>query len=183
MQIDRSRFLLFVSAIAAPVATVSPDTTSAEPMPLADTRCSNSQGEVPQCSLQAPGPQCESFKDTKKECPVVRSLLKPRVAQRFMECLNGKSGTKDICEFTSASTCMPFALAAACIEPGTEATCRRSVAQCDRKGKGHELTMQGCQALLSGTVASQHRRLISSMVEFCTTRYGYWDLAMVAHGH
>lgn len=179
MHIDRSRFLVLVSTIA----TLSPDTTSAEPIAAADTRCSNSQAEVPQCSLKPPGPQCESFNDTKKECPVVRSLLKPRAAQRFVECLNAKSGTQAICEFTSASTCMPFALAGTCIEPGTEATCRRSVELCDRRGKGHELTMHGCQALLSGTVASQHRRLISSMVEFCTTRYGYWDLSMVAHGH
>jgi hypothetical protein len=192
MRIDRSRFLFLVSAIAAPIASIGPEPPSADAseanhseadVALSTNECQNSEGDPAECALRAPGPQCESFKDTKKECPVVRSLLKPRVAERFMSCLNAKSGTQAICEFTAASTCMPQALAAACIEPWTEAPCSRAMKRCDARGKGHELNVRDCQALLSGTVKSQHQRLISSVTEFCTVRYGYWDLSMVAHGH
>jgi hypothetical protein len=178
MHVDRSRFLVLAGVLAAPAVALPPDAANA----ATETTCDNARGAPPQCSLRAPGPQCESFHDHEKECPVVRELLDPRVSEAFVECMHRKSGTQNICDFQAASTCMAQALGVACIEPATAATCRKLVSGCDKRGPGHELTMRGCQELLSATVPGQHRKLISSMSESCSARYGYWDLSGVAHG-
>lgn len=189
MHIDRSRFLLLAGAIATSAAALVPldDVVAAQSghgdaEPLGDQSCQNADGAPPQCSLRAPGPQCESFADTKKECPVVRGLLDARVAEPFVRCLNRKSGTQAICDFESASSCFADAIKVACIEPDTEPSCRKLVRECNDTMRGqHELTLTGCQRLLSATSKSQHRRLVTSMSESCSARIGYWDLSMAAH--
>jgi hypothetical protein len=182
MHVDRARFLLLATALASPLAACPPTVEASDRAEAEATdTCDNRQGSPAQCSLKAPGPQCESFADTRKECPVVRDLLDPRVSEKFVECLNQKSGTQAICDFEAASSCMAPALAVACIESETAAVCRKLVAGCDRQGPGHELTVQNCQQALSATAHGQHRTLISSMSESCTTRYTYWDLSTAAH--
>ena len=175
MHVDRSRFLFLAGAIATSAAALVPVDVvdAADADPLADQSCSNADGAPPQCSLRAPGPQCESFADTKKECPVVRGLLDARVAEAFVRCLNRKSGTQAICDFESASSCFADAMRVACIEPDTEPTCRKLVRECDDKIRGqHELTTESCQRLLSATSKSQHRRLVTSMSESCSATIG-----------
>src|SRR5690349_9838993 len=55
----------------------------------------NAKGAVPACAVRPPpGPTCESIHDTQAECPTLTKLLKPRVAQAAIECLNRRSGTK-----------------------------------------------------------------------------------------
>src|SRR5690349_3529148 len=121
MKIDRERFLLMTTVLAAGVG-IAPACTTPEPeerlsqlpmtastivlprasaappasgspnpykgTPVTAQACDpalNKIGKAPACALQAPGPSCESFSDTKQECPTLNALLKPRVAAAAIE--------------------------------------------------------------------------------------------------
>lgn len=122
-------------------------------------------------SLRAPGPQCESFADTKAMCSKLARGLKPRVAEKAVDCLIAKSGKQSICDFRVGSECAIAAVHKACIEPVTQSTCAPIVRACSGN-----LSMKDCQSLLSA-VGDKHRRsMVSCMTEGCAIDYCMYEL-------
>lgn len=124
----------------------------------------NLVGTIPACALKAPGPTCESFTDTKQECPTLGRLLKPRVAAAAVACLNRRSGTQDICEFNVGSICAYEALATACIDPSAKTACAKVVARC---GPGSKMHKSSCEAGVSAIADAKRAKFLSCITESC----------------
>jgi hypothetical protein len=134
--------------------------------------CDNDVGSPPSCaSLRAPGPQCESFDDTKSTCAKLGRGLRPRVAERAVDCILAKSGKQGICQFDVAMQCASSAVKKACIEPKTQAACAPLVKQCQGN-----LKMSDCQAALSAVTAKNRKRMITCMTEGCGIDYCWWEV-------
>lgn len=129
----------------------------------------NAVGAPPRCDLRAPGPTCESFGDTKKECPTLNKLLEPRVAAAAIECLRKRSGTARICEFNVSSICAYEALGSACLEPSAKAACDKVMARCGAgpRGSYNKMSRASCEAGVSGVAASKRAKFLSCITESC----------------
>ncbi|MBX3230612.1 MAG: hypothetical protein KIT84_00230 [Labilithrix sp.] len=151
-----------------PVATTSAPPNLYEGTPVKGQTCDPTQNKVgaaPACKLAPPpGPACESINDTKKECPTLNTLLKPRVAQAAIECLKRRSGTKDICEFNVSSICAYEALGQACIEPYAKQACDGVMKAC---GGAAKMARDSCEAGVSGIADARRKKFISCITEFC----------------
>jgi len=124
------------------------------------------------CStLRAPGPQCESFSDTKVMCGKLARGLRPRVAEKTVDCILAKSGKQAVCDFNLANQCGLAAMQRACIEPSTQAACAPAVRAC-----GGSLQMRDCQALLSSVTPKNRRNMISCVTEGCSIDYCMYDV-------
>ena len=127
-----------VDASSAPVvpvasATTAPPSTTGPSCPDSD----NMIGTPGNCGLlKAPGPQCESFADTKDECGHMAKGLKPRVAQRAVDCFLSKSGQKSVCDFQLPQNCAVEAIAEACIDPAVGPACDSILSNCTPHGRG-----------------------------------------------
>ena len=168
---------------APPVATTPPPapppaaTPKASPDPYKGTpvtaqACNPSDNMVAggpyACNLRAPGPTCESFKDTVQECPTLQKLLKPRVASAALECLKRKSGTKEICEFNITSICAYEALGSACLDPSVTRACDGIMNRCGGpKGNYNKMSRESCEAGVSGIADSKRKKFISCISESC----------------
>ncbi|MFO0740097.1 MAG: hypothetical protein U0270_29630 [Labilithrix sp.] len=128
----------------------------------------NKVGTPGSCALSAPGPTCESFGDTKKECPTLNTLLKPRVAEAANACLRRKSGTKEICEFNVSSICAYEALGSACKEPSAKATCDKVLARCGpAQGNYNKMSRDSCEAGVSGISDAKKAKFVACISESC----------------
>jgi hypothetical protein len=160
------------SPTASPVAPSYKGANPYDGTPIAAQSCSaaeNAVGTPGRCALKAPGPTCESFGDTVKECPTMTSLLKPKVAQAAIDCLNRKSGTKDICEFNVTSICAYEALASACLDPAARTLCNGVMARCGAgpRGNYNKMTRDACEAGVSGIADARRKKFVSCITEFC----------------
>ncbi|MRG95051.1 hypothetical protein [Polyangium spumosum] len=117
-------------------------------------------------TLRAPGPQCESFTDTRDMCSTLAHGLRPRVAEKMVDCLLAKSGKQSICSFQAANQCAMSAVRAACIEPSTQSACAQVVKAC-----GGRLAMKDCQALVSSVNGKNRRNMIACVTEGCSVDY------------
>jgi hypothetical protein len=122
-------------------------------------------------SIRAPSSQCESFSETKSMCSKLARGLKPKVAEKAVECLLAKSGKQPICVFGVANDCAMAAVKKACIDPATQVQCAPVVRHC-----GGRLDMRDCQNLLSAVVSSNRREMIACMTEGCSTEYCMYDV-------
>lgn len=140
--------------------------------PVTAQSCSpslNATGPIPKCAIKAPpGPTCESIGDTKSECPTLATLFKPRVAAAAIECLNKRSGTKDICEFNVSSICAYEALGSACKDPAVTPLCDKVLARCGTgKGRYNKMSRESCEAGVSGVADSKRARFVACITESC----------------
>ncbi|MDC3955824.1 hypothetical protein [Polyangium jinanense] len=118
-------------------------------------------------TLRAPGPQCESFIDTRDMCGKLAHGLKPRVAEKVVDCLLAKSGKQSLCTFDIANQCgMSAVRKASCIEPSTQSACAPAVKSC-----GGRLAMKDCQALLSSVNRKNRENMLACVTEGCSIDY------------
>jgi hypothetical protein len=128
----------------------------------------NREGHPPSCAIKAPGPSCESFHDTVKECPTLNQLLKPRVAAAAIECLRRKSKTREICEFNVSSICAYEALGSACLDPSAKRACDKVLARCGApQGNYNKMSRESCEAGVSGIADAKRQKFISCISESC----------------
>jgi hypothetical protein len=158
----------------SPSAAVTKSPNPYDGTPVTAQSCDvalNRQGTAPACTLTAPGPTCESFGDTKKECPTLNQLLKPRVAAAAIECLRRKSGTQEICEFNITSICAYEALGAACLDPTAKVACDGVMAKCGGtsapRGRYNKMTRESCEAGVSGIADAKRKKFVSCISESC----------------
>jgi hypothetical protein len=132
--------------------------------------CDNSIGFPGDCSTirPPPGPQCESFEDTKETCGRMRANFAPRVAEKAVACLLSSSGTRRICDFGKADACAVSAIRSACVDSRTAQICKPIVDQCARMRHGQALTMNECQAAISSVKAKARGSMISCISEGCS---------------
>ena len=219
MQIDRSRFLLLTSAIAAGTAActpaesvpttinATPDDSKADaaatlaltgaadastaPVPTASATvpptttgpsCPDSDnmvGTPGNCgALKAPGPQCESFADTKGECGHLAKGLKPKLAQRAVDCFLSKSGTKAVCDFQLPDD-KAEAVAEACIDPALGSACESIMRNCPRGPGRHnarDVTRDLCLRALSAVTLRNRSAVIGCVTESCSIAGCFYDL-------
>lgn len=125
------------------------------------------------CStIRAPSSQCESFSETKSMCSKLAHGLKPRIAEKAVDCLLAKSGKQPICVFGVANDCgMAAVQKAACVDPSTQAECTTLVRNC-----GGRLNMRDCQSLMSAVVTGNRRSMIACMREGCSTEYCMYEV-------
>jgi len=134
--------------------------------------CDDSGAAPKSCKpLRAPGPQCESFADTVVLCGRMSKGLRPRVAEKAVDCLLAKSGKQSICDFRAASECALSAIRKACVEPTTQSLCATPVKAC-----GGRLSMKDCQSLLSAVKSNERRAMISCVTEGCSIDYCMYDI-------
>ncbi|MDI3287734.1 hypothetical protein [Polyangium sp. 15x6] len=118
-------------------------------------------------TLRAPGPQCESFFDTREMCGKLAQGLKPRVAEKAVDCLLAKSGKQSLCSFDIANQCgMSAVRKASCVEPSTQSACAPAVKAC-----GGRLAMKDCQALLSSVNRKNRENMLACVTEGCSIDY------------
>ncbi len=122
-------------------------------------------------TLRAPGPTCESFTDTKAMCGKLARGLRPRVAEKAVDCMLTKSGKQAVCDFNLANQCGMLAVQKACIEPSTQAACAPVVRAC-----GGAVQMRDCQLLLSAVTSKNRRNMISCITEGCSVDYCMYDI-------
>ena len=128
----------------------------------------NNVGAPKACALKAPGPTCESFNDTKQECPTMNKLLKPRVAAAAIDCMNRRSGTKEICEFNVSSICAYEALESACLDPSAKAACNKVMSRCGGpRGNYNKMMRDACEAGVSGIADAKRTKFIACISESC----------------
>lgn len=125
------------------------------------------------CSkLRAPSSQCESFSETKSMCSKLARGLKPKIAEKAVDCLVSKSSKQAICVFGVANDCGAAAIQkAACIDPSTQAECSTLVHNC-----GGRLNLRDCQSLMSAVVTGNRRNMIACMREGCSTEYCMYEV-------
>jgi hypothetical protein len=104
-------------------------------------------------------------------CNKLSRGLRPRVAEKAVDCLLAKSGKQSICDFRAASECALSAIRKACIEPSTQSLCATPVRAC-----GGSLSMKDCQSLLSAVNVKHRRSMIACVTEGCSIDYCMYDL-------
>lgn len=155
------------------------DTNSAAPYSFKGRSCpaaDNMKGNPGSCAnLKAPGPTCESFNDTKAQCNNLRTMFKPRVAEKIVECHQRRSQTVNICKFNLANDCVIEALPETCIDPGAASTCKPVMQKCGTTRWG-KMSAESCAAAVSAISDAQKTKFVSCITEFCrleTCVYSY----------
>lgn len=132
----------------------------------------NRRGFPRSCSpLTAPSPTCEDFDgegfpETKAECGHLAERLAPRVAEKAVDCLLAKSGSRDLCFFNITGLCAYQALANVCVEPSAKPVCARIVKTCADAPEAR-ITQEACEAGLSAQKDDQRPKFVACMTEFC----------------
>lgn len=127
----------------------------------------NLKGHVASCAtLVPPGPTCESFSDTRSQCGAIRSILKPRVAEKAVACHLAKSGTPAICQFNLVTDCATEALRSVCLEPAAVATCRGVMNKCSGD-RWSRLDEDSCAAAVSAIADTHRAAFVSCITESC----------------
>lgn len=131
----------------------------------------NAKGKTVGCTLKAPpGPSCESFSETRADCPKLSRWLVPKVAEKAAGCLNAKSGKKDICLFNVGPSCVIESLSSVCLntDPKIEQACDRVMKRCKSYDpKYRHMNMDACKAALSAIVPAAHGKFTSCAAESC----------------
>lgn len=134
------------------------------PTTLATGKCNDNVGKPGACTFKAPGPVCESFASIASECKSLVKGVKPKVAERAVDCMKQKSGTPDICDFALPSKCLSEAIRnGVCPEKTSETECQQAVSSCSGR-----LSMNECRAGYSAVQTKNRKRMLSCMTEFCT---------------
>lgn len=131
----------------------------------------NAKGKAVACSLKpAPGPSCESFTETRSDCPKLSRWLVPKVAEKAAACLNAKSGKSAICLFNVGPSCVIESLSSVCLnpDPKIEASCERVMKRCKSYDpKYRHMNMDACRAALSAIVPASHGKFTTCAAESC----------------
>lgn len=131
----------------------------------------NAKGKVAACALKpAPGPSCESFGETKADCPKMSRWLVPKVAEKAAACLNAKSGKSDICLFNVGPSCVIEALSSVCLNTDAKIAdqCKRVMTKCQSIDKEYRhMTLDACKAAMSAIVPASQQKFVHCAAESC----------------
>lgn len=139
--------------------------------PQACAPAGNAVGAWPGCALtRPPGPTCESYGDTLKECQRFKRWLTPRAAAHAAACLRAKSGTPGLCEFNAAMACASESFGVACLDPSPtiDRDCRAVADSCAKVPRRYRhMTFDACRGALSAIVPARRRAFVHCAAESC----------------
>lgn len=130
-------------------------------------------GPARACSqLRAPpGPHCESFDSLQDDCETIVGALVPTVAERTMQCLQAKSGTRQICDMFVTPRCAERALVHAPRRPATARPCQAVSRAC-----GRSVSQATCESFLSAVVPPADAQLVTCLTESCDIATCFFQL-------
>lgn len=115
--------------------------------------CQDDQGVAGSCSVMK---SCSGFAFPKQKCEAYRKLLKPKVAQRALDCL-GKLSDKQSCDACNAYRCGDLALKSACPDTTADTSCVLITAKCSA------VSMSECRTYLAGLNSAGRARMVSCL--------------------
>ncbi len=155
--------------IADPVTKVEPGSTG----PLDDKALRQlcEQLEPP------PGPHCESFFDTKNDCPMLIDGLESEAAEKAVSCLTSRSKTDAICNYDALQDCFLVGTSDAIDEPRHRDRCTNAVTACSgyRWARG-DLTQESCGSVLAAVKDHLENDMFSCIMEGCGIGSCVWRL-------
>jgi hypothetical protein len=115
--------------------------------------CKDDQGAAGSCGVMK---TCTGFAFPKQKCEAYRKLLKPRVAQKALDCL-GKLSSKQACDACNAYRCGDLALKSACPDPTVDAQCAQVIAKCK------SVSMNDCRTYFTGLNATGRAQMATCL--------------------
>ncbi len=204
MHVDRQRFILFASALAAgcgagevvptevPVATpreleggvelepateipAEPDT----PLPSSGSNDALRARLSQRCeSLREPsGPFCEGFDETVELCPQFADILEPAAAREAVACLTEWSGSVAICGSHAVENCFIVGLGAGSATAAASQLCLDVMSNCaSSRWRAPELTETICRRAVGAVRPDKVDDLVSCMSEGCGIQRCIYEL-------
>jgi len=116
--------------------------------------CADDQGAAGSCKVMK---ACPGFSFPREHCESYRKGLKPKVAQKALDCL-AKLSAKDVCDACTTYRCGDLALKSACPDPTADATCAQITA------KSSSVSLAECKTYLSGMNAVGRAKMKSCLI-------------------
>jgi hypothetical protein len=127
--------------------------------------CRDDQGTVGSCSVMK---SCPGFAFPKQKCEAYRRLLKPKVAQKALDCLAKLAGTH-ACDACKAYRCGDVALKSACPDPSADTACAQITSKCGA------VSMSECRMYLSGLNAAGRAKMTSCLTAKSGCGFGIYS--------
>ena len=130
--------------------------------------CNEDQGVAPSCAVMKSCPQ--GFPFPRQHCESYRASMKPKVAQKALDCL-AKLSAKDVCDACTTYRCGELALKGACPDPGADASCNQITAKCK------SVSMADCRLYLSGMNTTGRAKMVSCLTNKSGCGFGLFSCA------
>lgn len=127
--------------------------------------CKDDQGVAGSCSVMK---SCRGFTFPRQKCEAYRRLLKPKVAQKAVDCL-AKLSDKQACDACNAYRCGDLALKSACPDAAADASCTRITATCSA------VSMTECRTYLAGLSAAGRAMMVSCLTSKAGCGFGIYS--------
>lgn len=204
MHVDRQRFILLASAIAAGCGAgeaVPTEVPVAPPRELAGGVDLEPAAEIPaepdaplpsngstealrerlakRCeALREPsGPFCEGFEETIALCPQFADMLRPTAAREAVACLTERSGSVAICGYEAVGGCFLAGLAAGSATAEAQQHCLDVMSNCrGSRWRGADLNETTCQRAVGAVRPDKVDDLVSCMTEGCGIQRCIYEL-------
>jgi hypothetical protein len=130
--------------------------------------CKDDEGAAGSCNVMK---RCSGFAFPKQQCESYRATLKPKVAQRAIDCL-AKLTTKQVCDDAcNTYRCGDRAMKTACPDPTADAPCTQITAKC------HSVSMTDCRMYLSGLTAAGRAKMVTCLTSKSGCGFGIFSCA------
>jgi hypothetical protein len=128
--------------------------------------CKDDEGAAGSCTVMK---GCAGFAFPKQQCESYRKTLKPKVAQRAIDCL-AKLTSKQVCDDAcNTYRCGDRALKTACPDPSADAPCTQIVAKCK------SVSMNDCRTYLSGLNAAGRSKMVTCLTSKSGCGFGLFS--------
>lgn len=117
--------------------------------------CDDAQGTAPSCASIT---WCPGFTFPREQCESYRKNLKPKAAQRAIDCIAKLSQRQRCDDACNIYRCGDRALKASCPDPSADAMCRVIVSKCP------STKLAECQTYLSSLNATGRTKVLSCMI-------------------
>jgi len=127
--------------------------------------CQDDQGTAGSCNVMK---TCSGFAFPKQKCEAYRRLLKPKVAQKALDCL-AKLTDKQTCDACNAYRCGDLALKLACPDTSADASCVQITTKCT------SVSMTECRTYLAGLNVAGRAKMVSCLVAKSGCGFGIYS--------
>jgi hypothetical protein len=128
--------------------------------------CNDDQGTAGSCNVMK---ACKGFAFPKQKCEAYRRFLKPKVAQKALDCL-AKLTVKQTCDDACTSyRCGDLAIKGACPDPSADASCVQITKQCS------SVSMSDCRTYLAGLNAAGRAKMVACLAPKSGCGFGIYS--------
>ncbi len=128
--------------------------------------CKDDQGTAGSCNVIK---TCASFPFPRQKCEAYRRFLKPKVAQKAIDCL-AKLTVKQTCDDACTTyRCGDLAIKTACPDPAADASCVQIIAKCP------SISMADCRVYLGGLNTAGRAKMLSCLTPKSGCGFGIYS--------